>query len=52
MADVIKTIDAGGVTHGVEHFGDAAARLLVIEDAATAIPDAATGEVAAAMLSL
>ena len=28
------------------------ARLLVIEDAATAIPDAATGEVAAAMLSL
>jgi pimeloyl-ACP methyl ester carboxylesterase len=28
------------------------ARLLVLEQAATAIPDAATGEVAAAMLAL
>ena len=58
-------VEANGVTLGVEHFGDAAAplvlltggttmlaRLLVLEEAATAIPDAAAGELAAAMLAL
>jgi len=30
MADVMKTIDAGGVTLGVEHFGDAAAPLVLL----------------------
>ena len=92
----MTTVDADGVTLGVEHFGDAAAplvllaggttlselatpalvvhgrrdpffpvgngdalareipgaRLLVLERAATAIPDTALGEVAAAMLAL
>ena len=77
----MTTVEAGGVTLGVEHFGDAAAplvllaggptmlswpdalcaalareipgaRLLVLEQAATAIPDAAAGEVATAMLAL
>ena len=30
MADGIATIDVGGVTFGVEHFGDAAAPLLLL----------------------
>ncbi len=30
MADVMKAIDAGGVTLGVEHFGDAAAPLVLL----------------------
>jgi len=30
MADVMRTIDAGGVTLGVEHFGDAAAPLVLL----------------------
>ena len=92
----MATLEANGVTLGVEHFGDAAAplvllagatamlswpdarctalgrrdpffavangdalareipgaRLLVLEEAATAIPDVTAGEVAAAMLAL
>ena len=77
----MATVQANGVTLGIEHFGEAAAplvllaggttmlswpdalcealareirgaRLLVLERAATAIPDAAASEVAAAMLAL
>ena len=30
MADMMKAVDAGGVTLGVEHFGDAAAPLVLL----------------------
>ena len=60
----MTTIQANGVTLGVEHFGDAAARLVLLAGGTTMLswPDALcaalacggrrAGEVAAAMLAL
>ena len=37
MADTMKAVDAGGVTLGVEHFGDAAAPLVLLVGGPTMI---------------